>query len=550
MTVKLSPHKITRLLRMYLLGFSQFNIAQKIGVNQATVSLYVNEFSAMVEEEGLETAAKEFGIMDIVKELHSLGAELTKSKLSIEDAKRGLKAAVVLEECGVPEDKYKDVVATCIKMNNEESLSAAMELHKIEESSGMSFDETVKQASAYKTQLQNDKNQLSAIQEKIGQAKQTVTTWEHQKTDAGKKLQQYMEKVDVDFKRLEKIENLAGILKKAGVKDQDIDSYIERQNRLNKANISIDMFTQILDVVKVPTALDGGKNFLKKLTEFGGLNEVIINLKQDKQTLSSQVQDLDEKAKLRGAIQADITHLQVQKKELDGTVSKLLNIKQTTENNIQNLKNNEGVLLNNVAVLNQTVSEEQLLIQNLNKDIKTKQKNIADLSLLETKRTNVAAEYADLEVKAEAKKGHLIILEAFEGYMKSAGLDKQEQFVAVLPQMLKEAQQRNSSPDFIRAYIFKRITGGTLKLLRCETCNAIFYVDKPAGYSGYRCPVCGISYGVIEAKDEAAILREIFALTEPKIFNPVVKVEMIPSAKPHIVPDTTGKSSGNANNNG
>ena len=116
--------------------------------------------------------------------------------------------------------------------------------------------------------------------------------------------------------------------------------------------------------------------------------------------------------------------------------------------------------------------------------------------------------------------------------------------------MLKEAQQRNSSPDFIHAYIFKRITGGTLKLWRCGTCNAKFYVDKPAGYSGYRCPVCGISYGVIEAKDEAAILREIFALTEPKIFNPVVKVEMIPSAKPHIVPDTTGKSSGNANNNG
>ena len=94
--------------------------------------------------------------------------------------------------------------------------------------------------------------------------------------------------------------HLSGILKKACVNDQDVDSYIERQNLLNKANISIDMFTQILDVVKVPTALDGGKALLKKLTEFDGLNEAIIVLKQDKQSLSGQVQDLDEKAKLRG----------------------------------------------------------------------------------------------------------------------------------------------------------------------------------------------------------------------------------------------------------
>ena len=70
MTIKLSPAKIARLLKNYLLGSPQLTIAAKLGINQATVSLYVNEFSMMAEEEGLEAAAKEVGIMDIVKELH------------------------------------------------------------------------------------------------------------------------------------------------------------------------------------------------------------------------------------------------------------------------------------------------------------------------------------------------------------------------------------------------------------------------------------------------------------------------------------------------
>jgi predicted transcriptional regulator len=143
MTVKLSPPKITRLLKMYLLGFPQLTIAAKLGINQSSVSLYINDFSVMVEEEGLGAVAKEFGIMDIVKELHSLGAELKSANSTIEDAKRGLKVAVVLDECGVPEAKYKDVVVTCLKMKQEGFQSAAMELHELEEESGLSYGEIV-----------------------------------------------------------------------------------------------------------------------------------------------------------------------------------------------------------------------------------------------------------------------------------------------------------------------------------------------------------------------------------------------------------------------
>ena len=292
MTIKLSPPKITRLLRLYLEGFTQANIEVKIKVDQGTVSHYVNEFTAMVNEVGLEASAKEFGIMDIIKELHSLSAELKKSNLSVEDAKTGLKAAVAFEECGVQPEDYQQIVATCLKTDNEGFLAAAMELHKIEESSGMTFGEIVKQASVYKAQLQNDKKELLAVQEKIGQAEQTLVTWEHKKAGAEKDLQQFMHKIGVDYQRLEKVENLAMALKKAGVTDEHLGAYVQRQNLLNGANISIDVFVKILNAAKVPTAADGGQNLFKKLTEYGNLDETIIALKQEKQLLTNEVKDL------------------------------------------------------------------------------------------------------------------------------------------------------------------------------------------------------------------------------------------------------------------
>ncbi len=55
--------------------------------------------------------------------------------------------------------------------------------------------------------------------------------------------------------------------KKAGVADENLDTYLLRQNLINEANISIDVFAQTLNAAKVPTATDGGKSFLKKLTE-------------------------------------------------------------------------------------------------------------------------------------------------------------------------------------------------------------------------------------------------------------------------------------------
>jgi len=489
----------------------------------------------MVNEVGLQATAKEYGIMDIVKELHSLSAELKKSHLTVEEAKTGLKAAVAFEECGVQPEEYQDIVDTCLKTHNEGFLAAAMELHKIEESSGMTFDEIVKQASASKGQLQSDKKELLAVQEQIGQAKKTLVTWDHKKTGAEKDLQQFMQKVGVDYQRLEKVENLAMALKKAGVTDETLGAYVQRQNLLNGANISIDVFVKILNLAKVPTAADGGKNLFKRLTEYGNLDETIIAMKQEKQLLTNDVKDLGEKAKLKGELNTEITHLQAQKKELEGSMKAIDNLYDFTSKRVKKLQADINSLLEYQANINTDISQKEEVKKKLSDEIESKQQKVADLASIEAKRdaaiaklADVNAEIAKLDAQAEAKKQHLAVCEAIEGYIQSTSLEKQGKFIAMLPKLLEEVKQREYSKNFIRAYIFKELTGGTLRVLQCVSCGARFFVDKPAEATGYLCPVCGIREKVFVDKDEVDIL--IAALANTKSMNVVygTKIQLMP----------------------
>ena len=91
MTQKLSPYKISKMMALYFQGYTQPRIAEKLKISKAAVSLYVGKFSALAEQHGLEAAGKGYGIMDQVKALHSLAAELKEAKLTVDEARAGLK---------------------------------------------------------------------------------------------------------------------------------------------------------------------------------------------------------------------------------------------------------------------------------------------------------------------------------------------------------------------------------------------------------------------------------------------------------------------------
>jgi alanine racemase len=136
MTKKLSPQKISKMMALYFQGWSQKEIANKLKIDQSTVSLHAGKLKALAVEKDMKTAAEEYGITDTVEALHSLGAELKKNGLTIEEAKIGLKMDLLFQKLGIKQERYSQLINACKKMKDEGFIIAAIKLAHLEESTG------------------------------------------------------------------------------------------------------------------------------------------------------------------------------------------------------------------------------------------------------------------------------------------------------------------------------------------------------------------------------------------------------------------------------
>lgn len=299
MTQKLSPHKVSKMLELYFQGYSQTQIASKLKINQATVSLHVSKFTALVDHQGLQAAGEENDIMDQVEALHSLSVELKKAKLTVEEARAGVKMELLLQQCGVEHEQYNDVIQACSKLKSEGLIPYAAKLKQLEKSTGMSYDQITTHATTKYQQLQQAQKELPVVQDAVKAAKGELAKMQTQKKQASQELEAYEKKIGVDMNRLKKVEELAVVLKESGTSDQELQGYIDRQQLLNKAGIKIDLFALILDKAKVATSQDSGQGLLKMMSDYGSLGGVIKELNHKVQSLSKQAEGLEEKAKLR-----------------------------------------------------------------------------------------------------------------------------------------------------------------------------------------------------------------------------------------------------------
>ena len=65
-------------------------IAEKVGTDQSTISLYSKRFSERAAEIGLLEAAKEYNMYNEIGELRNLSVEMQKYNLTTEDAREGV----------------------------------------------------------------------------------------------------------------------------------------------------------------------------------------------------------------------------------------------------------------------------------------------------------------------------------------------------------------------------------------------------------------------------------------------------------------------------
>ena len=520
MTQKLSPHKVSKMMALFFDGYSQTDIANKLKIDQSTVSLYVSKFKYISEQQGINAAGEEFGIMDQVEALHSLAAELKKAKLTVEEAGVGFKMVQSLQKLGISQEGYKGVLQACTKMKSEGFLNSAVELNKLEHSTGMTYQEiAVKAASTYQ-ELKQTQQDLLAMAGKLKAAKEELADIEEQKKLASQELETRMKNVGVNMKRLELVENLALALKKAGEDDKQLEDYIQRQHLLNEAGMTLGVFVEVLEKAKSPTAKDGGKELLTMLDQYGSLAETINGLRNKVQSLTKEADGLEDKAKLKGELDKDIIKLRAEKASLEACVAESLKQKQILED----IQNKVSLLTKKKVFLESENANLQAHNQQLTEDVQSKKEIVSDLSDLEKKHDAVAAAVKEMEARLKREKRLLDITESFIGLVQSApsSLAELEKFAAALPGLIDQAKQAKYSPNLLKAHVLEKLTGGTLQVLKCQSCGAGFSVDKPPVVYGYHCPCCGSSSQIVTDKEELTVLKEALATVKPQVIVPQI----------------------------
>ncbi|MFC1866245.1 hypothetical protein ACFLYB_06000 [Chloroflexota bacterium] len=514
MTVKLSSTKTTKIFRLYFLGFTQTAIAGKLKVNQATVSLYLAEFTAMADEVGLLAAAKEFEIMELVMELHSLGAELKKSGLTTEDAKKGLKMALLFQECGIEEDEYGDLIQTYKKMDNEGYLFAAVELSQLEDEHGTSFEGIVDEYKGTSKQLAQAQNKLQDTHGEISSSTKELENINKQKKLADQDLKTHMDKVGVDMHRLKMVEALALILKKAGIPDQELPDYIQRQQSFNKAGISANLFTAIITTVNVVTSQDHGNKLFSLLSEYGSLMEVCAELKAQAIAIKEQLVGLEQQAKLKTTIEMDINKLKAQKASLEPHVADLHSQYQS----IVMLQNDIAILTPEKEALELRCGSLKMQVMELNNGIETKEKEIADLKELELKHDAVLKEIAELQAKFEHDQKRWEIYQGFLGLVQSSSKDELLKSAKTLPALVESLPEKpfTKDLDFYKNYLLEDLTREKLPVLfECRTCGVRFAMGKQEANTAYQCPneesPLPSQHNVFVEKNSLVLLKEVLS---------------------------------------
>ncbi len=204
MTVQLSPHKVSKILRGYFRGLPQTKIAKEAGVDQSSVSHYASRFQETAAKYALPAAGKEYQVLNEIESLRSLSVELYKSKLTAEEARQGHNIIRAFLKLGINPEKHLNLVEVCKKVADPGFVEAAFKLSQIEAQTGMGyhqvtsdFEKAQKQLPQLEAKIAEAKTELKSISDGVLKNKQELTRQEDH-------LKKYQDEVKAKEDQLEK----------------------------------------------------------------------------------------------------------------------------------------------------------------------------------------------------------------------------------------------------------------------------------------------------------------------------------------------------------
>ena len=237
MSVRLSPHTISKMMRLYFGGRPQPNIARQTGVDQSSVSLYASRFRHRAAEVGLLTAGREFGVFNEVDALRSLSVELTKASLTVQEAKKGLEIMKTFAKFGIGPEKHTALVKACKAVDDPGFVGAAVKLSKIEAESNISYEEVLSRFENASSKLASTEKRSDEAQAKLKSLTTSLAKKKEELAGVEGHLVQLQNKAKTQEAKLN--QELEVKMKELRVKQAEVEELVRLKAQLGKHGLDI-----------------------------------------------------------------------------------------------------------------------------------------------------------------------------------------------------------------------------------------------------------------------------------------------------------------------
>ncbi len=565
MTVKISQPKTTKILHLYFTGMPQPKIAQKCGVNQATVSRCAAKFQEEAAVQGIVAASKEHGIMDEVIALRSLATELYKSKATVEEAKSGVKMVKLFNSLAVPPEEYKVLAKTFTKLKDPGFYKVGMKLVKLGESTGKDYNDSVSEfeklgeeiavrqetIADLKVKQENEEKSLQELQltrdKKESEVEEFLEKAEQKKAAAAAEVDAKLAEAGLTLERIDKLYPVVDKMKEFGISDDKLENFVKEHQVLEEKGVTWEKFQTIAGALAKAGDINWG-NLAAKLEEYGTLDNVVISMKAEKTSLKPEVAKLgDEKVKLAAEVdglvksktqlETEVGHLEGSKKALENTIDTLEIRRAHLEKHLAELEDDIAKVEANKAVLTEGADQKHGEITEMNEKLK-------EADAIDQKLKKQQIELQELDNKKAAAGKNFELYEAFKGAIASGTGPEIQAFLKSVPALIIDANSGKYKPEFMLSYIIGQLTGGAFDLLACQDCQAEFMMVKggkkqvTSGISMINkfCPDCMGIHTVIKKKMLVPALR--------KVIVPPIEITMKESGK--VTPEEKPKGQDNS----
>lgn len=282
----ISTHERNAIISDHFQGSSNEKIADRVHRGTGTVSREIGKFKKETKSKGLETAAEEYGVSQIVEELHELSVIVNKNNMAPIEAIVGAKIAANLKHMNIDLNKINQFIEQVHNRSIEKKYSPTniiddcITIQALERKYGNTFDEI-------KKQFDNMGSRLNELRKEIQE--QNIKNEETKMRYIN-----LFDKYETDQESLEQHKNMKNELTKYGLSSDDLEKVVKVLSAIKKEDYNI---KPIIDRIEELENLEGQKYLLNEDIKI--LNNEVNQFEQDKQEITTKICTLKKRYETR-----------------------------------------------------------------------------------------------------------------------------------------------------------------------------------------------------------------------------------------------------------